>query len=135
MLKNAILFVAALVLLSYADASAQKATEVFIPIGESPGLSGKYTIIGNIDSINTQKKTVVVSDSTGSHTMQISEQTKIYLDRSKLNLSNKKGAFTDIHVGMLAEVKYKHEKQKNQGPVDWIKIQVTEANRDSAEPR
>lgn len=135
MLKNAILVVAALLLLSYADASAQKATEVFIPIGESPGLSGKYTMIGKIDSIHAQTQTIVVSDSTGSHSVQISEHTKIYLDRSELNTSNKKGVFSDIRVGMLAEVKYEYEKQEIHGPVEWIKIQVTEATQDSSEPR
>ena len=32
----------------------QKATERYIPIGQSPGLSGKYTYIGSIECIDAQ---------------------------------------------------------------------------------
>ena len=41
--------------------SAQKMTEQYIPIGQSPGLSGKYTVIGKLQSVNPQERTCTVA--------------------------------------------------------------------------
>ncbi len=37
-------------------AFAQKTTERYIPIGQSPGLSGEYTKIGNIEAVSARIK-------------------------------------------------------------------------------
>lgn len=102
----------------------QKATEIFIPVGESPGLSGKYTTMGKVDTVNAQDRTIVMSDSAGSYHIKITDSTKVWLDRSKLKTSSKTGSFADIKQGMLVEVKY--EGEKPDGAVEWIKIQLTE---------
>jgi len=107
---------------STADANAQKATEMFIPIGQSPGLSGKYTVIGKIDATRNQDQTITVTDSTESHTFKVTERTKIWLDRSKLKLTNQKGAFEDLQMGLLVEVKYESEERKD--AAKWIKVQA-----------
>ncbi len=39
------------VLLLAGTAHAQQATEIYIPIGKSPGLSGKTTVIGTIENV------------------------------------------------------------------------------------
>lgn len=103
----------------------QKATEIFIPLGKSPGLSGKYTTIGKIDTANAQDQTITMTDSLGSYTIKITERTKIWLDNSKLKSTNRKGAFADLRKGRLAEVKYADSARKDKGIAEWIKIQMT----------
>ncbi len=104
----------------------QKATEIFIPLGKSPGLSGKYTTIGKIDTVNAQDQTITMTDSSGSYTIKITERTKIWLDKSKLKSTNQKGTFADLRKGLLAEVKYEDSTRKDKGTAEWIKIQITE---------
>jgi hypothetical protein len=104
----------------------QKATEIFIPLGKSPGLSGKYTTIGKIDTVNAKDQTIAMTDSSGSYTIKITERTKIWLDNSKLKSTNRKGTFADLRKGLLAEVKYEDSARKDKGTAEWIKIQITE---------
>ncbi len=83
-------------------ASAQKATEVFIPINESPGLSkeGK-TLMGEIEqlfpprSFKIKGQIVITFD-----------HTKFYIDYSHLKQprSNGYGKFEDLKVGSFVEV-------------------------------
>jgi hypothetical protein len=106
------------------DANAQKATEIFIPLGKSPGLSGKYTTIGKIDAINAPDKTITMTDSLGSYTIKVTERTKIWLDNSQLKSTNQKGSFADLREGLLAEVKHEDAARKDKGAAEWIKIQI-----------
>lgn len=108
------------------DTYAQKTTEIFIPLGRSPGLSGKYTVIGEIKTVNQKDLTISLKDSTGTYTMKITEDTKIWLDRSNLKLTNQKGTFADCQEGLLAEVKYKDNERKDKTPVEWVKLQIVE---------
>ena len=109
--------------------SAQKMTEQFIPIGQSPGLSGKYTVIGKLQSVNAQEKTCTVAATTGGTTgalnVRITERTKIWLDRSKLQQPNLEGTIADLRPGATVEVKPEgHQRGVTSGPADWIKVQV-----------
>lgn len=107
-------------------AHGQKATEIFIPIGKSPGLSEEHTIIGTIDKINAQDQTVAITDSLGSVIVKVSDYTKIYLDKSKLKLSNQIGSLADCRKDLLVEVKYQESERKNTITAEWIKVQLTE---------
>ena len=110
-------------LCAISGAHAQKATERYIPIGRSPGLSGKYTSIGTIAEVNASDQTMTMADSTGSHTMQISKQTRIWLDRTGLKQSNTTGSFADLQKGRRIEVKYlDHDRRQK---ADWIKVEIT----------
>lgn len=104
------------------DVGAEKTTEMFIPIGQSPGLSGEYTYIGEIIAVNSRDGTVTVTDAAGTHIIKVTEHTKIWLDRSKLELSNRKGAFEDLQEGRLVEVKYESETRTD--VAEWIKVQA-----------
>ncbi len=103
----------------------QKAAEIFIPVGQSPGLSGKYTSIGKITVIDVREQTIAVADSAGSDTVKITERTQIWLDKSKLKLTNQKGAFADFRKELLVEVKYE-DNQRQDKRAAWIKVQITE---------
>jgi hypothetical protein len=101
----------------------QKATEVFIPIGQSAGLSGKLTRIGKIAAVDTQNRTVTVTDAVGTQTVLLSERTKIYLDLSRQRSPNRPGSIADIRPGLLAEVKFEGN-DRSKGVAEWIKVQI-----------
>lgn len=105
-------------------AHAQKATEQFIPIGQSPGLSGKHTLIARIEAVSPPTRTLTLKNETGTHTVRITEQTKIWLDRSRLQQPNVKGTFADCSVGSLAEIKFLQNERKEGGVAEWAKVQV-----------
>ncbi len=101
----------------------QKQTERFIPLGQSPGISGKYTTIGKIQAVNGQSRTLVIANESGTYTVKITDRTKIWLDRSKSKLSTIHVSMTDLKPGNLAEVKYEDE---NKHIAEWIKVQAAE---------
>ena len=56
MLKILMMVIGIAVLLwgSAPSAHGQRATEMYVPVGQSPGVSGKYTVVGKIETINAQ---------------------------------------------------------------------------------
>lgn len=106
-------------LLSSSYAYGQKTTEQFIPIGQSPGLSNKYTYIGVIETVDSQERTIT----TGGQVIKITEDTRIWLDRSSLKLTNQIGDFTDLREGRKIEIKYTEATKKQ--VAEWVKVQVT----------
>ena len=105
-------------------AHGQKSTEQYIPIGKSPGLSGKYTYIGVLTDVKAQTRTISLADSAGPTTLKVTDTTRIWLDRSKVKKSNISGKFTDLVKGRRVEVKYAHPDRKN--VAEWVKVEVTE---------
>jgi hypothetical protein len=100
-------------------------TERFIPIGESPGLSGKYTVIGKLQSVNAREQTCSVVAASGALNVKVTSRTKIWLDRSRLRQTNLKGTFADLRPGATVEVKPEgHQRGVSSGPAEWIKVQV-----------
>ena len=118
--------VAVVFLLSISQAYGQKSTEIFIPVGKSPGLSGKYTVLGKIETVNAQNQTITIADPSGSYTVKISKKTQIWLDNSKLKKTNQKGTFADLRKDLLAEIKFEENKRKDLGTAEWVKVQITE---------
>ena len=104
------------------SAGAQKATELYIPIGKSPGLSDKYTFMGTIDDVNYQNGTLSMSHDSNHYTVTITDQTKIYLDKSLMKQSSTYGDMADCRKGMTAEVKF--EDNTPGKPAEWIKLQI-----------
>jgi hypothetical protein len=109
------------------DAGAQQATEIFIPIGQSPGLSGTHTLIGTIDAVDLQNRTITMTDAAGaSHTVRFAEDTRFWLDQSQRKVLNTEGAPADLLAGRRIEV-YLGRDENAAEPADWIKIEVTGA--------
>lgn len=112
---------AALVLLSgLAPAEGQEATERFIPLGRSPGLSGTLTDLGTIESIDTQARSITLAGMPEGRRVSVTERTRIWLDRSGLEMTNTVGGFSDLEPGLRAEVKYEDPEAK--AVADWIKV-------------
>jgi len=119
------------------SAHGQKATEMFIPIGQSPGLSNTISVIGTIETLDPRGHTIAITGSSGSWSAMITNRTKIWLDKSKLRLTNEKGTFADLRRGQLVEVKYEDPegRGKAKAAADWIKVQITEPSAKAGETR
>ena len=115
-----------LLLCSLTFAHGQKATERFIPIGQSPGLSHKVTYMGRIAGVNPGARSITIAGSKGTYTVQITERTQIWLDYTKYKKTNQTGGFADLQLGRTVEVKYKDLQLK--ALADWIKVEMAESN-------
>lgn len=104
-------------LLCMNPASAQQATEVYIPIGESPGVSATKSVNGKITSVDYMTRSLKMSTSAGSRTVRMDDDSLYYLDRSKRREKNTMGSLEDCKVGRAVEVKLNAD-----GQVEWIKI-------------
>ncbi len=113
-------------------AHGQRATEMFIPLGQSPGLSGKVTVMGKIEAIQTKDRTIAIAGPSGPLTAKITDRTKIWLDRSKLQQTNRTGTFADLKKDLVVEVLYEGAERRDKAPADWIKVQITEPGVSSA---
>ena len=121
MLKNILVITSISVLIMGAvSVRAEKSTELFIPIGQSPGLSGDYTVMGKIDQINSANRTIKMSGPSGSYTVKLSKSSFIYLDRSQAQLPNAYGTLADCQAGDTVEVKF-IDNSRNK-PIEWIKV-------------
>jgi hypothetical protein len=121
-------WIAAVVLLlaGTSGIAMQRATELYAPIGESPGLSDGVTIIGTIASVDEATRTITVTSETEHWTAQITDKTHIWLDRSKTRKTNDYGHFSDLSQGERVEVLYAHREERGEGPAEWIKIEKSE---------
>ena len=118
----AIRFIAAIALVCglVGTASAQKTTEMYIPIGQSPGLAGK-TSIGTIASVNAQSEQLVLIEGTVQRTIRCDARTQIWMDRSAKQQPNGKAAFADCRAAQRIEVKFVNN-AKDGGLAEWIKV-------------
>ena len=101
---------------------AEKTTELYLPIGKSPGLSDKISLIGTIAEVNSQDQTLTVTGASGTYTVRTTEYTLIFLDKSKLRQPNRYGTFSDFKKDMMVEVRF--EADKRHRPAEWIKLQI-----------
>lgn len=106
-------------------AHGQEATEIYIPLGQSPGLSGKSSLIGTLESVDTGRGMVTVSGPSGARTVSFTERTLIWLDHNLQKQPNRSGAITDLQQGRRVEIKLRKGEPK---PVaEWIKIEIAGA--------
>jgi hypothetical protein len=124
MIKHWSAFVLLLLAASAADAWGQRSTERYVPIGRSPGLSGKHTVIGTVESVNMESRTLTCVYDSITVRVRCTDKTRIWLDRSKTKLTNIAGSLKDCRQGMLMEVKFVDNDRKTDGVADWIKVAV-----------
>jgi hypothetical protein len=101
---------------------AQEATEMYIPIGQSPGVSGKTTVVGTVQAMDAAARTLTVAGPSGARTFAITAKTRIWQDRSESKQSNKAGSLADLQQGRRVEVKPQSAAAK--ASADWIKVQA-----------
>lgn len=110
-------------------AHAQKATEIYIPIGHSPGLTG-YTKIGTITSMDMSARMFTMRDSLDQvYTVHCTDSTSIYLDKSKIKERSRVGTMEDMKEGLLTEVKFYLAPDSTYLEVaEWVKVRVEASN-------
>ena len=106
-------------------AHGQEATEMYIPIGQSPGVSGKTSLIGTLESVDPGRRMVTVSGLSGARTVGLTDRTFIWLDRSLQKQPNRSGAMADLQQGRRVEIKLRKGEPKS--VAEWIKVQVAGA--------
>lgn len=117
-------------LLGAAVAQAHIGTERYIPIGQSPGISGKYSYIGEIGAgpetmaaaPGALHAMTVDRERGGDATVYMNEYTRIYIDRSKAGKTNLRGDYSDCRPGRRVEVKFRDNDPSQ--PAEWIKVEV-----------
>lgn len=102
-------------------AHGQKQTERYIPLGQSPGLSGKATDIGVIEAADSAARTITVAGSGARRTVRVTNQTRIWLDRSRMKLTTLDGSFADLQRGHRVEVM--PGGAERDAPAVWIKVE------------
>jgi hypothetical protein len=108
----------ALALLCGAAARGQQATERYIPLGRSPGLSGEATHVGRVVAADPRQRTLTVEGAAGARRARITGQTRIWIDRSHLGESNTPASFADCELGYTAEIHY----EGDEGAARWVKL-------------
>lgn len=118
------LFLLAVGVLAAPQAMGQRAAERYIPIGKSPGLSGKRTYMGRIGTVDAKGRTIGGK----SWSATVTDRTRIWIDRSKLGRSNTAGTLADLKAGCAVEVKYVGmARGRSSGPAEWIKVEAAPA--------
>ncbi len=107
-------------------ALAQKSTELYIPIGKSPGLSETHTTIGRIKCVEPDEQTITVIWRGKTFKGLINDRTQFFLDRSSLRRPNSYGGIADCHQGLLCEIKYRGNRRVPGAAAQWIKIRVAD---------
>ncbi len=102
-------------------AHAQKAAERFIPLGQSPGLSGTQTLIGRIETVDPVNKRITLAEDGQAGPARITQTTRIWLDRSLLRLPNTSGGLADLVPGRRAEIKFADAEQQ---VAEWVKVEL-----------
>jgi hypothetical protein len=104
------------------NAHGQRLTEQYIPVGQSPGISGQYAYLGQIQAVDTENRTITVEGPEGARTIKVTDRTWIWLDRSQQKLTNEVGSMTDLQPGQRVEVKYVDYETRD--TADWVKVVV-----------
>lgn len=112
----------AALLLQVIPSAAQKTTERFIPVGQSPGVSGISSYIGELREVDREKGTVTLGEGQSTHTVEVTDTTRIWLDRSASKEPNAVGGMDDLEPGRRIELKYVDAQEK--AAADWIKVVV-----------
>jgi hypothetical protein len=113
------------VLLAGAGAAlGQRLSEMYIPIGQSPGLSGKHTVVGTITAVDPKSGILTCSYGSETTTAKVTARTRIWLDRSKARLTSQKGSLSDCAVGRRMEMRYVKDQRAPGAEVEWIKVEV-----------
>jgi hypothetical protein len=120
--KCSVLVVVVATALLASAARAQETTEIFIPIGRSPGLSGETTVMGAIVSLDEGSGILKVSSDAGEHTARITAETRLYLDRTEMAAPNELASLADLRAGRRCEIHYVYEGGTRTERAKWIKV-------------
>lgn len=99
----------------------QQATERYIPIGSSPGVSGTDSVIGTISAVDYETRSMQIDGADGTVTVTMDDATRYYVDLTGAGRSNRTGSLRSCEAGQRVEVRLRAD-----GKVDWIKTASSE---------
>lgn len=102
-------------------AQAQRATERYVPIGRSPGLSGVSTVIGTVEAVDAASGLLRVRAAAEIREVQTQATTRIWLDRSARGESSASAELLDCRAGAEVEVKLAPDGRS----AEWIKVRAS----------
>jgi hypothetical protein len=105
-------------------ANAQRATERYIPIGHSPGVSGKLSVIGTVEEMKAADKWMRIRAADKTYTIACTDETIYWLDRTNLRMTNLAGAITDCMYGRKVEVRFVNDDHAA-CVAAWVKVEIT----------
>jgi hypothetical protein len=115
-----------------ASANAQRLAEQFIPIGESPGVSGVTSVVGEVTDIDERQGVMTVDVGGEPVGFVMTPFTNVWLDQSDERQASLDVGYDGLLVGDRVEVKAGDPVAAAAGvdaegaPVaDWIKIDAT----------
>lgn len=108
-------------LLAAPTVAAQQTTERFIPIGQSPGISGKLSMLGTVHAFDASSGNLQVDGTDGRKTYRLTAQTRIWIDRSATRQASLVGDRGDLASGRLVEVMHRRDDPQL---ADWIKLEA-----------
>jgi hypothetical protein len=111
-----------LALICAPSAFAQKSTEMYVPLGQSAGLSGKHTLQAQVQAVNAAERSLTLVRDGSNVTVKLAAGAPVWIDRSKQQQSNSVGTLADARPGMLAEVKFVKNNLAG-GEAEWVKLQ------------
>jgi hypothetical protein len=114
---------AALVLLAALPfaTQAQQATERFIPLGASPGVSGKMAMMGTVVGYADGVLTLSSPAYPAPQRVRLTAATHIWLDRGAARQSSTAGSTADLRPGRRVEVKFTDPSRRE--VADWVKVE------------
>lgn len=121
MKRIATIFLATLFLIVGNTALSQQATEVYIPIGKSPGVSGRDSVIGSISSVDHERYRMTISVAGEMRIVKMSKATRYYVDKTRTRKQNKTSSFEDCEVGQRIEAYVDDD-----GNAVWVKIEASD---------
>jgi hypothetical protein len=102
-------------------APAQQATERYIPLGASPGVSGKTAMMGTVVGYADGVLTLNSPAYPGPQRVRMASATRIWLDRSTARRPNMPGSAADLLPGRRVEVKFVDPSRRE--VADWVKVE------------
>jgi hypothetical protein len=104
-------------------AHAQRATERYIPIGRSPGVSGKLSVIGTVEDMRVAEKWIKVQSADKTYTVTCNDETVYWLDRTSIRMTNLVGAITDCVYGRKVEIRFVND-DREACVAAWVKVEI-----------
>ena len=115
-------------------AAAQMATEQYIPVGQSPGVSGVTAEIGVVTHVDNTAGIMTIDVGGEEHAFVMTRYTDVWLDRSDEGQPNMHVGYAGLEIGDVVEVNRGDAVAASAGVgdasplplADWIKIDQTE---------
>jgi hypothetical protein len=104
--------------------SAQQATERYVPIGRSPGLSDGSTLMATVEKVDADSGRLTLRAASGSREVETDAATRIWMDRTALGESNAVAGVSDCREGLFVEVKLDPTGRR----AEWIKLRAPEGH-------